>query len=164
MKRDVIYEGKIINLVKLDDRWEVIEHPPAVTVLALRGREVLGVTQPRPALGQTTWELPAGLVDEGETPEEAALRELAEETQLTGTLSFIAQAYTSPGFSDEKIYVYEAVDLQEKAGEPDAGEEITIAWRDLDEVWQAIQRGDTLTSAPTAIALAYAVGRFRNPT
>ena len=162
MKRDVIYEGKIINLVKLDDRWEVIEHPPAVVILALRDRKVLGVTQPRPALGHHTWELPAGLVDEGETPEEAALRELAEETQLTGKLSLITQAYTSPGFSDEKIYVYEAVDLQDKDGEPDDGEDVTIEWRDLDEVWHSIQQGDTLTSAPTAIALAYALGRFRN--
>lgn len=163
MKRDVIYEGKVINLIKLDDRWEVIEHPPAVVVLALRDHKVLGVKQPRPALGHDTWELPAGLVDEGESPEEAALRELAEETQLTGTLSLITQAYSSPGFSDEKIYIYEAVDLQDQEGEPDAGEEITIEWRDLDEVWQAIQRGDTLTSAPTAVALAYALGR-RSPS
>ena len=102
MKRDVIYEGNILTLLTLDDRWEVVEHAEAVAVLALRGASILGVTQHRPAIGKPTWEVPAGLVDPGETPLQAAKRELAEETQLTGELSLLTQLYSSPGFTDEK--------------------------------------------------------------
>ena len=134
MKRDVIYEGNILTLAILDDRWETVEHAPAVAVLALRGPNILGVVQDRPAIGKTTWEVPAGLVDPGETPLQAAKRELAEETQLTGELSLITQLYSSPGFTDEKIHLYQARNLTEAEGELDEGEELTVQWRDVNEL------------------------------
>lgn len=160
MTRDVLYEGQILNLVRLEHRWEVVEHAPAVCVLALRGDDVLGVTQARPAIAQETWELPAGLMDAGETPEEAAQRELAEETQLTGDLSLITQVYTSPGFTDEKIYLFEAKGLSPAYGETDDGEDVTVSWRHLPSLWNEIREGKIASSAPTVLALSFALGRM----
>lgn len=160
MTRDVLYEGQILNLVKLEHRWEVVEHAPAVCVLALRGDEVLGVTQARPAIGQETWEIPAGLIDAGETPEAAARRELAEETQLTGELSLITQVYTSPGFTDEKIYLFEARGLSPAQAETDEGEDVTVSWRHVSSLWEEIREGNIASSAPTVLALSFALGRM----
>lgn len=160
MKREVIYEGHIVNLVKLEDRWEAVEHAPAVIVLAVKADRVLGVEQQRPVIGGVTWELPAGLVDEGESPADAAARELAEEVQVSADLRLLTQVYTSPGFTDEKIYLFEANRLQAVDGEQDEGEDITVVWRDLKTTWDEIGSGKIATSAPTALALAYALGRL----
>ena len=75
-----VFQGRVVDLVVLDERWEVVRHAPAVAVLARDelGR-VLGVVQRRPAVDARTWELPAGLIDPGETAHAAAARELAEE-------------------------------------------------------------------------------------
>ena len=168
MKREVRFEGKLLTLLTLDNHWEVVEHVPAVCVLALRenlgrdsgGLEVLGVSQNRPAIGQETWELPAGLIDEDETPEEAAGRELSEETGLGGNLTLITQMFTSPGYSTEKIFLFEVQDLHEVPHDPDPDEPLTVAWRSLTEVWRDVQAGRVATSAPTLVALAYALGRL----
>ena len=158
MNRKYIYQGHILSLVVQDNKWEIIEHAEAVAVLIMRGREVLGVMQHRPAINQTTWELPAGLIDEGETPLEAAKRELAEEVQLTGDLELITQFYSSPGFTNEKLYVFEAKNLSEAYAEPDSDENIQLSWRDVDEVWEDIKLGKVAASSPTVLALAYARG------
>ncbi len=160
MKRDVLYQGKILNLVKLDDRWEIVEHVPAVCILALRGTEVLGVSQFRPALSADTWELPAGLIDVEETPEQAAARELAEETQLGGELRLITQLHSSPGFCTEKVYIFEASKLRPAYAPPDDGEKLTIVWRDLAQTWQDIKEGKLFSSSHTTLALCYALGRM----
>jgi ADP-ribose pyrophosphatase len=159
MNRKCIYKGYILSLVIEDDKWEIIEHAEAVAVLIMRRREVLGVMQHRPAINQTTWELPAGLMDDGETPLEAAQRELAEEVQLTGDLELITQFYTSPGFTNEKLYVFEAKNLSSAYAEPDSDENIQLSWRDVDEVWEDIKQGKVAASSPTVLALSYARGK-----
>ena len=165
MKREVIYDGHIITVVKLNGHWEVVEHTAAVCVLALRegesGQEVLGVVQPRPAIGVDTWELPAGLVEEGEEPRDAALREFAEECQLTGDLTLLTQVHSSPGFCTEKAYVYEATNLRQADGAPEEGEDITLSWRNLEEVWREVSSGRVSSSSHALLALTYALGRSR---
>jgi ADP-ribose pyrophosphatase len=159
MNRDTIYKGYILSLVIQDNKWEIIEHAEAVAVLIMRGREILGVMQHRPAINQTTWELPAGLIDKGETPLIAAKRELAEEVQLTGELELITQFYTSPGFTNEKLYVFEAKNLSDAYAEPDSDESIQLSWRNVDEVWEDIKQGKLASSSPTVLALSFARGR-----
>lgn len=159
MKRNLLYRGSILDLVKLDERWEVVEHVPAVCVLALQDGQVLGVKQSRPAIGQTTWEVPAGLIDEGETPEEAAARELGEETGFGGTLTLLTQAYTSPGFSTEKVYLFEATDLRPVDTEPDPDEPLQVVWCDPQTLWEAVRRGETASSFPSVLALHFALHR-----
>lgn len=161
--RETIYDGKVIRVVRLECRWEVVEHAPAVAVLVLRqhdGRdEVLLVSQARPAIGQATWELPAGLIDAGETPEGAARRELAEEVGLDGTLTQLAEVHSSPGFTDEKIYLFEATDLFERTLPGDEDDGFEVAWRPLTESWSAIATGAVASSTPTLLGLTYALGK-----
>lgn len=156
------FEGKIITVKVLEDRWEVVEHAPSVAVLVVRDGLVLGVRQRRPAIDRETWELPAGLVDPGEEPAQAAARELAEETGLGGTLILVTRFWTSPGFTDERIWLYRAQDLEAVEAQPDPGEDLTVDWRDPAAVWDAAARGDLDTSAVTLLGIRHLLaGRRR---
>ncbi len=158
--RKEVFRGKIITVAVLDDHWEMVEHADAVAVLVQRGRSVLGVIQDRPAVGSRTWELPAGLIDPGETPERAAARELAEETQLGGRLTLISRLYASPGFSNELIHLFEAHEVRSVPGTPDEGEELSIEWRDALELWNAVRAGELATSGVTLLGLRHALARL----
>jgi 8-oxo-dGTP pyrophosphatase MutT (NUDIX family) len=153
-----VFHGRIVDLVVLDDRWEVVRHAPAVAVLARddRGR-VLGVAQRRPAVAARTWELPAGLIDPGEAPHEAAARELAEEANLAGTLTAITSGYVSPGFTDELVHLFEARDLRAVAGTPDDDEALAIEWRAPRDVWDDVAAGTLATSMVTLLGVRHAL-------
>ena len=157
--REVIYEGHILRLELEDGRWEIVRHADAVAVLAQdeRGR-VLGVWQPRPAIAARTWELPAGLIDPGETPEGAAARELAEEAGVKGELRLLTRLYASPGFCDELIYLFEASNLRPAPGSsPDPSEDLELEWRDPLSAWQELRSGDLSSSGVTALGLRHAL-------
>jgi len=154
----VIYAGRIVTLERLEGRWEVVRHADSVAVLVTEGRRVLGVRQRRVAVGRDTWEVPAGLVDPGETPAEAAARELAEEVGLTGELTPLTSCYLSPGFTDERAHLFRAVDTAPLRLQGDDDEELEPEWRDALEVWRAVAAGDEATSATTLLALAYLLG------
>ena len=153
-----VFRGRVVDLVVLDERWEVVRHAPAVAVLARdeRGR-VLGVVQGRPAVDARTWELPAGLIDPGESARAAATRELAEEANLSGTLTLLAAAYVSPGFTDELVHLFEARDLRPAEGALDDGEELVVEWRAPQDVWDDVARGAVATSMVTLLGLRHAL-------
>ncbi|HLR47410.1 MAG TPA: NUDIX hydrolase [Deinococcales bacterium] len=155
-ERPLLFEGSILNVEQMPGGWEKVAKAAAVCVLAVRDGLVLGVEQPRPVVGATTWELPAGMIDPGETALEAAERELAEETQLGGRLSVLAEFYSSPGFTDEHTTVFRATHLEPVAGTPDPTEQITVSWRPLPELLRGLGTGELVTSASTAVGLALA--------
>lgn len=163
MTRETIYDGQVIRVAKLEDRWEVVEHAAAVAVLVLRqvaGQdEVLLVSQRRPAVGRETWELPAGLIDDGETPEGAAKRELAEEVGLGGTLTKLAEVFSSPGFTDEKVYLFAATELFASTLAGDEDDDFLFAWKPLLDTWHEITSGVVASSSPTLLGLTYALGK-----
>lgn len=166
MERDrnheTIWSGRILSLELLDGRWEIIRHASAVAVLVQDGPRVLGVEQERAAIGRRTWELPAGLIDSGETPLQAARRELAEEVQLAADLELITRGYASPGFSDEEVFLYRARAARPAEGRPDAGEELSLSWRDVREAWEAVARGELATSAISAVGLRHALAELED--
>lgn len=157
--REVIYDGRIVRLIIKDGKWEVVEHASAVAVLIARGTKVLGVRQERVAIGRTTWEIPAGLIDPGEEPEEAAARETAEEVQLGGRLEFINRFFVSPGFTDEEVFLFELHDAVEAEGTPDESERLTPEWLDAAEVLAAVRQGELATSGVTMLALHLVLAR-----
>ena len=108
---------------------EIVEHPGAVGILAYDDEHVYLVRQPREAVGvDDLLELPAGKLDEeGELPIECAMRELKEEVGLTAVdWREMKRFYTSPGFADEEVWIFEATDLTEGEPDPGEGEDIEI--------------------------------------
>ena len=94
-------------------RDKVIVHPSsAVAILPVDGDRCKLLRQFRYAIDQTIVEAPAGTMEENESPEETAHRELIEETGFSAkTLIPRGFIYTTPGFTDEKLYLFEARDL-----------------------------------------------------
>jgi 8-oxo-dGTP pyrophosphatase MutT (NUDIX family) len=135
---ETVWEGRIAAVRR--ERWreedgeeverEVVGHPGAVGVVAWDDERVWLVRQPREAVGDPRLlEVPAGKLDEkGETPLEAAQRELAEEIgKRAEEWEEIERFFTSPGFTDEQVILYAATDLRDAPGaEPDPGERIEI--------------------------------------
>jgi len=116
-----VFNGRIVNLrvdrVRMSDgrlvNREVVEHKPAVVILAeIDDERVALVRQHRYAVGETLFELPAGIVEPGEDFAESAVRELREEVGWRPSrVEKIAEFYTSPGFTDEIITMFYATGL-----------------------------------------------------
>ncbi|MPY66941.1 NUDIX hydrolase [Deinococcus sp. SDU3-2] len=157
----VIYDGRVVRLERLEGKWEVVRHADAVAVLALNDAgEMLLVRQKRPAIGETTLEAPAGLIDEGETPEEAARRELQEEVGLDGEMTLLTRFYSSPGFCDELLYVFAAENLRESRLPHDEDEEIEVVWMSPQAVLNGLREGTLHGSASTVAAALYGLQRL----
>ena len=127
----VAYDGKLFDVTV--ERWgdherEVVEHPGAVAIVAVdRDGMVTLVRQRREAVRAVLVELPAGTLEQGETPLECAQRELAEETGLTGgTWREAAAFYTTPGFCRERMHLFFAHDLERGSASPADDEELEV--------------------------------------
>ncbi|WP_293179719.1 NUDIX hydrolase [Oceanithermus sp.] len=157
--RRYLYRGKILSLALEDEHWEIVEHKDAVALLVQDpAKGVLFVRQYRPAVRTHTLEIPAGLIEPGERPEEAALRELAEEVQLGGRLEKLAEFYVSPGFTDEKTHLYRVHDPVPAAGTPDEDEQLELVWKPAGEVLADARAGRVAVSASTLAGLLFAEG------
>lgn len=154
---EVLYDGKIVRLERLEGRWEVVRHAPAVVVLALNEQgEMLLVRQWRPTVQAFTLEAPAGLIDPGEEPTQAARRELQEETGFDGEMRLLTRFYSSPGFCDEELFVFQATNLRESRLPMDEDEDIETLWRLPQEVLRGLRDGSVVGSASTVTAALYA--------
>ena len=128
-----LYSGRIVNLdldtVRFPDgstgRLEMLRHPGASAVVPLlddrdaADPRVLLLRQFRHAADRFIWEVPAGRLDAGESPERCAERELEEEAGMkAGKLERLTTIFTTPGFTDEKIHLFLASDLTEGTHAP----------------------------------------------
>lgn len=141
------FEGRILRL-RVDEvtlaggkigTREIVEHPGAVAIVAItQDKKVLLVTQFRKPMEKDLIEIPAGKLEENEIPLECAKRELLEETgYVANNWRELFTIYTSPGFSDEKVVIYLATDLEKTLDNPMDIEE--IASIDLVLVSEAIK-------------------------
>ncbi len=105
--------------------------------------DVLLVQQYRLPAGQTLLEVPAGGLDEGEKPEEAAQRELGEECgQQAGRLERLGGFYLSPGFCSEFVHVFLATQLRPVRARPEPDEEIAVVRLRLAEALRLVRQGE----------------------
>ncbi|MEA2126190.1 MAG: 8-oxo-dGDP phosphatase [Solirubrobacteraceae bacterium] len=157
-----LFEGRIITVredrFRYDDGGEadreIVGHNGAVGIVAHDGEHVYLVRQPREAVGAPDMlELPAGKLDEaGESPEETARRELAEEIgKAAEHWELLHTYYSSVGFSDEQVHVYLATGLSDvEPPETDEDERIEIVAWPLGDLQAAI---DECEDAKTLIGL-----------
>ena len=155
------YKGVIVS-VRLDEaelvngrivKREVVEHPGGVTVLPVdeQGRCAM-VRQFRYPFGRMMLEAPAGKLEYGEDPYEAAVRELSEETGLSaGKLEPIGTICTSPGYSSEVLHLYLATQLRQGVSHPDENEFLNVEWIPLEELVRRTMNGE-IDDAKTAVA------------
>ncbi|HEX2635613.1 MAG TPA: NUDIX hydrolase [Gemmatimonadales bacterium] len=161
-----LYTGRIVNLdrdtIRFPDgssgQLEMLRHPGASAVVPFldppghADPRVLLIRQFRHAADGFIWEVPAGRLDPGEAPEACARRELEEETGMrAGTLERLTTIYTTPGFTDERIHLFQAHGLEQGAQHREADEFMELhelRWSVvMDKVRSGeIQDGKTLVS------------------
>lgn len=118
----------------------------AVVPLKAGGRVVL-IKQFRAPINGWVLEIPAGRVEIGESPEEAAVRELEEEVGYRPRkLVKVASIYTTPGYSDEILHLYIALNLEEVRRHPEIGELIEVVEMGVDEALEAVLGGGVADS------------------
>lgn len=165
MSREPVYQGRVVNLgleeARLPDgrtvRLEIVRHPGACAVLPLHeDGTVTLIRQYRHAAGGLIWEVPAGVLEAGESPEGCAARELAEEVQLAaGRMVLLTTIHTTPGFTDERIHVFLATGLSHTPGELDGDEYLAPERLPLEEALRMVEDG-RITDAKTLCALLLA--------
>ena len=158
-KKEYLYKGKIINLRidHLDIKHEIIEHAPAVAVLPVDENEnILLIKQYRRAADKILIEIPAGLIEKNEKPENCAKRELQEEIGFfPNTLIPLGGFYLSPGFCDEYVYIYIAKDLIKKPLPPDDGEIIETFSVTIEEAIELIENNKIIDAKTISSILRY---------
>jgi len=156
-----------VNRVRTPDgstaRREVVHHPGGVVITPLLGdsgsRKLVLVRQYREPAGRPLWELPAGTRERGEPSRSCARRELIEETGYEpGRLEKKVELFTSPGYTDEVLTLYEARGLK-KLSEPEAvetpeDENLVVNEFPLEEVFSLARQG-SISDGKTLAALFF---------
>ena len=161
LKSEKIYEGAIINLrrdkvtVQGGTSYrEIIEHNGGAVIAALtEDKKLVMVRQYRKPADKVMLEVPAGKIDPGEKPLDAAVRELKEETGYTAEkVEFLTEFYPSVGYSEERLYLYLCTGLTPGETCFDENEAIEIEEIDLDRLFKMAMSGE-LDDAKTIIAI-----------
>lgn len=152
MAKEIWTHEEIVRGKKIIFSW--LHCKDAVVILA-KGSDgkIVFVRQRRPAIDSTLLELPAGGIEKGEDPLLAAQRELAEETGWKGAeWKLVSSYYPSPGITDEKMYIFTCLLVEQTEQVLDDGEDIEIISLTPDEARHKIQNGE-IVDGKTLLAL-----------
>lgn len=162
MTRQIVHRGRKIQVALETSvapsgqtvQRDIIIHPGAVAIVPLvDGNHVCMLRNQRPVVGATLWEIPAGALEAGEPPDQAAVRELEEETGYTaGSWRKLTEFYPSPGVLSERTQLYLATDLTPGTMQPEADERLephVVVWSEA----LAWALDGTIRDAKTLLAL-----------
>ena len=165
LNSDRVFQGKVFNVdrdrVRMRNGREVtvdiVRHSKSVVLVPMTDPgHVTLVKQFRYAVNADLWELPAGSVDEGETPEQAARRECHEEIGLVpSTIVRLSALYPTPGYCDEQMIFFRVSGLTEtdEQAHVDEDEDIDARTFELRDAREMIRRGE-IVDMKTIVGLA----------
>ncbi len=165
IEREYIYNGKIINLRRdkveipggRESYREIVEHNGGVAIFAVNDKkEVIMVRQFRKPFDEVLLEIPAGKLEKGENPLECGIRELEEETGFKAKkMELMNVIYPSPGFSNEKLYIYFCDEMEKSSTNYDEDEIIQIDTIPYDKAIDMIYKNE-ITDAKTITGILMA--------
>jgi ADP-ribose pyrophosphatase len=171
-----VYTGRVLNLdidsVRFPDgsqgELEIIRHAGASAVVPLldeptqQDPRVVLIRQYRYAADGYVYEIPAGRLDEGESPLACAQRELEEETGYQAAqMKPLVTIYTTPGFTDERIHLFMALSLTSGRERRERDEFLTLSVFPLSQVMSMIESGE-ICDAKTVVALLFVAAFSRD--
>lgn len=167
-----VYAGRLLQVdvdtVRAPDgstlELELVRHPGAAAVVPLLSHpesadpSVLLLRQYRYAAGGPIWEVPAGVLEPGESPETCARRELLEETGARAErIEHLTTIFTTPGFTDERIHVFVASGITVGEPRPNSDEFLEVDAKPLSRVLEMI-RDREMVDGKSIVALLYLAG------
>ena len=165
LESTTVYDGKILKIevdkVELPDgttsKRECVRHPGGAAVLCVVDGKVLLVKQFRYVYGKEIYEIPAGKLEKGEDPLNAAARELKEETGISADIVPYIKLYPTPGYTDEIIHIYLAKNCKTGGNQSlDDGEFVSVCFKPLNEVLSLIESGEICDGKTVAAIYKYA--------
>ena len=165
LEHERVFDGRVFavdrDVVRLPNGREVtldvVRHPRSVVLIPVpEPGHVILVRQYRYVVNQTLWELPAGSVDPGETPEQAARRECHEEIGLVpATIVRLGAYFPTPGYCDEEMVFFRLSGLDEptEAAQVDEDEDIEPRVFELRDAREMVRRGE-IVDMKTVVGLA----------
>ena len=164
IKKELIYKGRVINLTKDDvlcpngqtSLREIVHHRGGVAILYKVEDKFIFEKQYRYALNEEIIEVPAGKLEEGEIPLEAAKRELLEETGYRPLeMIHLGDSYPTPGYSSEVIHLYYCPKAVKEERHLDEDESIDLIYLTLEEIDKLIAENKIKDSKTVAAIYLY---------
>ena len=155
-KRIQVDEIEYLNGEKKVHR-EHVKAGEAVVVLPItEDNKVIMVQEPRTPIEQVILALPAGMIEPGEQPEDAAIRELEEETgYLASNVEFMREYYPSVGYSNEKLKLYLATGFTKTQQHLDPEEDINVVEVPMEELIEMLDKNEIITASATIAIMHY---------
>ena len=162
---EYLYNGKILNLRK--DRVtlpngkeafrEIVELSGASAIMPITEKdEIIFIRQYRCPFSEILLEIPAGKIDEGESPDVCAIRELREETgAIAKNIEKLGVIYTSPGCLKEKLHLYVATGLEFVDMELDPDEFLEVLKISFNKALEMVKNGEIVDGKTVSAILMY---------
>lgn len=170
LNRNKQFSGHAFDVSRLEIRlpngrereYDLVEHNDSITILPVDEKgQIYFVSQFRIATEGQLLELPAGVLEPGESPLEGAKREIREEIGLAaGKMQELGSFYLAPGYTNEFMTVFLATELYDAPLDPDADEFLHVSTLSIPETYKLVQK-DGFKDAKTLAALLLAQPFFQ---
>lgn len=166
-----VFDGRVFQVTvdtvsegDLTYQRDVVHHPGSAVIVPVHDDGTVSlVRQYRHPAVRYLLEVPAGTLSDGERPEDGAARELEEELGLIAErLEKLSEFFVSPGFLEEKMWVYLATGLSEGKAQPDEDEVLDVVRLSIGDALEMITSGE-IQDAKTIIGLILAAPRVGSP-